>query len=121
TLQVRHGRTDAADEVLEVRVDRLPQGEDLDRHAGGLVREDLVHDERLRVPRVPLHDVADFRTVCGAHARTLAAGRAGASASRRSSAAARAAPSQGRATGPGVLPGAGNVASIDSRRVEGSR
>ncbi len=45
------------DRILEVRVRGRPEREDLELETGGLVRQDLVHHEGLRVARVAFEDV----------------------------------------------------------------
>ena len=52
---------DARDGVLEMRVVRRIERNDLHAVSGGFVREDFIHDERLRKTRIALHDVGDGR------------------------------------------------------------
>ena len=58
--QIGDGSAHERDGVLEVRIAARPEREDLQRLAGGFVREDFVDDERLAEARVAFHDVGDF-------------------------------------------------------------
>ena len=69
--QIVDRRSHARDRILEMGVAGRPQRKDIDLEARSLVSEDLAHDERFGVARIPFDHVAHAQRLIRRHAEGL--------------------------------------------------
>ena len=62
-----NGRPNTRQQFLKMRIDGWAERKDREAESSGFVREDLVHDKRLRVAWVTLDDVSDSTTLRQTH------------------------------------------------------